>query len=319
MKKLAAVLLGLFASLVMSAASGQAFPTKPMRIVIGFAPGGSTDVAARILAQKMTEGLGQPVLVENRTGAGALIAHEFVARSAPDGHTLLLMAGGFPVQPAMMKKMPYDAIRDFSMVSMVTRYPFVLVVSADSPHRTPEDFVRHVKATPKQSYGSSGVGSVHHLASELFNALAGTDIAHIPFRGGNAQMAELMAGRLDVLFEALPNAMPMIKSGKLRPLAVTSTGASPFLPDVPPMARVLPGYEVSSFFALATSAGTAPAVVAKLNAETRRVLALPDVQQRFLDIGGEARASSPEEMRQFLEAEIAKWTEVVEKRKIERM
>jgi tripartite-type tricarboxylate transporter receptor subunit TctC len=308
--------------LVMAAsfANAQGFPNKPLRIVTGFAPGGSADISARIMAQKMSEGFGQPVVVENRTGAGAMIAHEFVAKAPPDGYTLLLMAGGFPVQPALMKKLPYDALRDFAMISMITRYPFVLIVNADSPYKTPEDFVRYVKgASSKLSYGSSGIGSVHHLASELFNALAGTDIAHIPFRGGAAQMTELMGGRLDMLFEALPNAMPSIKGGKFRALAVTSAAPSPFLPDVPTMARALPGYEVSSFFALATAGGTPAAIVAQLNTEARRVLALPDVQQKFLDLGGEARASSPEEMRQFIESEIAKWTQVVEKRKIERM
>jgi tripartite-type tricarboxylate transporter receptor subunit TctC len=289
-------------------------------MVTGFAPGGSADATARIMAQYMAEGLGQPVVVENRTGAGSLIAHEFVARAPPDGHTLLLMAGGFPVQPAMLKKLPYDPVRDFAMISMIVSYPFVLIVSPDSPAKTPEDFVRYVKATPaKLSYGSSGVGSVHHLASELFNAMAGTDITHIPFRGGNAQIVELIAGRLDVVFESLPNVMPFIKGGKIRAVAVTSGTPSPFLPDVPPLARALPGYEVSSFFALATAAGTPAAVVNQLNAETRRVLGLPEVQRRFLDLGGEPRASSPEEMRQYIESEIAKWTQVVEKRKIERM
>ena len=299
----------------------QSFANKPLRIVTGFAPGGSADTAARIMATKMSEGpLGQQVIVENRTGAGALIAHEFVAKAPPDGHTILLMAGGFPVQPAMLKKMPYDAVRDFAMISMLVRFPFVLIVNADSPAKTPEDFIRFVKANPGNlAYGSSGVGSIHHLASELFNAMAGTDVQHVPFRGGTAQIAELMAGRVQVMFEALPNAMPFIRGGKIRPLAVTSATPSPFLPEVPAMSRALPGYDVSSFFALATAAGTPSAVVAQLNAETRRVLALPDVQQRFLDLGGEARATTPEEMRQFIEQEIAKWIRVVQSRNIERL
>lgn len=301
-------------------AFGQSFPSKPLRLVVGFAPGGAADTTARIMAAKMSEGLGQQVIVENRTGAGALIAHDFVAKAPPDGYTILLMAGGFPVQPAMLKKLPYDAVRDFAMISMLVSYPFVLIVNADSPLKTPEDFIRYARANPgKLSYGSSGVGSIHHLASELFNAMAGTDVQHIPFRGGTAQIAELMSGRVDVVFDALPTAISFIKGGKVRPLAVTSLTPSAFLPDVPPMARALAGYDVSSFFALATTAGTPPGVVAQLNAETRRVLALPEVQQRFLDLGGEARASSPEEMRRFIEQEIAKWIRVVESRSIERM
>ena len=298
----------------------QAYPSKPIRVVTGFAPGGSADAAARIIAAKMSEGLGQQVIVENRTGAGSLIAHEFVAKAPPDGHTLLLMAGGFPVQPAMLKKLPYDAVRDFAMVSMLVRFPFVLIVNAESPTQSADEFIRFAKARPgKLSYGSSGVGSIHHMASELFNAMAGTDVQHVPFRGGNAQIMELMAARVDVVFEALPNAMPFIKSGKIRALAVTSAAPSPFLPDVPAMTRVLPGYDVSSFFALATTAGTPPAVVAQLNQETRRALALPDVRQRFVDLGGEPQASSSEEMRQFIEQEVAKWTRVVEQRRIERL
>ena len=298
----------------------QSFPSKPIKIVTGFAPGGAADATARIMAAKMSEGLAQQVIVENRTGAGALIAHDFVAKAPPDGHTILLMAGGFPVQPAMLKKLPYDPVGDFAMISMLVRYPFVLIVNSDSPLKSGEDFVRYAKGRPgKLSYGSSGIGSIHHVASELFNAMAGTDLQHVPFRGGTAQIAELMTGRIDVVFDALPTAMSFIKGGKVRPLAVTSVDASPFLPEVAPLERVLPGYDVSSFFALATAAGTPAGVVAQLNAETRRVLALPDVQQRFLDLGGEARASSPEEMRQFIEQEIAKWIRVVESRNIERM
>jgi len=203
---------------------------------------------------------------------------------------------------------------------MLVRYPFVVIVNSDSPLKSGEDFIRYARARPgKLSYGSSGIGSIHHVASELFNAMAGTDLQHVPFRGGTAQIAELMAGRIDVVFDALPTAMSFIKGGKVRPLAVTSMDASPFLPEVPPLTRLLPGYDVSSFFALATAAGTPAGVVAQLNAETRRVLALAEVQQRFLDLGGEARASSPEEMRRFIEQEIAKWIRVVESRNIERM
>jgi tripartite-type tricarboxylate transporter receptor subunit TctC len=206
------------------------------------------------------------------------------------------------------------------MVSMLVRFPFVLIVNGESRLANAAELIRHVKGNPgRLSYGSSGIGSIHHMASELFNAMANTDVQHVPFRGGNAQIMELMASRVDLVFEALPNAMPFIKSGKVKALAVTSAAPSPFLPEVPPMARALPGYDVSSFFALATSAGTPASVVAQLNAETRRVLALPDVQKRFLDLGGEARASSPEEMLEFIEKEVAKWRQVVEQRKIERM
>lgn len=301
-------------------APAQTFPSKPLRIVTGFAPGGSADLAARTMAQKMAEGLRQQVIVENRTGAGSLLAHEFVAKAPSDGHTLLLMAGGFPVQPAMLKNLPYDATRDFAMISMLVRFPFVLIVNGDSRMANAEDLIRHVKANPgRLSYGSSGIGSIHHMASELFNAMAGTDVQHVPFRGGNAQIMELMASRVDLVFEAMPNAMPFIKSGKVKALAVTSGSPSSFLPEVPPMAHTLPGYDVSSFFALATTAGTPVGVVAQLNAETRRVLTLPDVHKRFLDLGGEARASSPDEMLQFIEREIVKWQKVVEQRRIERM
>lgn len=307
-------------AMVVPSASAENFPNRPIKIVTGFAAGAGSDAAARLLAQKMSEGLGQPVIVENRPGAAGLLANEVVAKAKPDGYSLLLIVGAYPVQAAMMKKLPYDPLRDFAMISMVMDFPFVLIVNADSPFKTLNDFVSYARANPsKLNSGSSGLGSSNHLASELFNVMAGTEMTHIPFRGGAIPITELMAGRIDAVFEPIVNALPFLKGGKVRPLAVTSLKPSPFLANVPPMNEVLPGFEVVSFFGLMTTAGTPANIVTQLNAEIRRVLALPEVRQRFRDLGGEAQATSPDEMQRFIEAEINKWKQVVAKRNIERI
>jgi len=311
-----------FAFLVLlfsSAAVGQQFPSKPLRLVTPFPPGGSADIIARVTGQSLGEVLGQPVVVENRAGAGGVTGSEYVAKQPPDGYTLLLVTGAYPVYPAMLKSMPFDPLQDIATVSMLTAYPFVISVVPGSPLKSLADLIARAKENPgKLNYPSSGVGTVHHLSGELFNALAGTDILHVPYRGGNAPLTETIAGRADVLFEAMTLSIGQIKSGKLRALAVTSRERWPALPDTPTAHETLPGYEVNSFIGLGVTGGTPAPVIERLNAAVRKALANPDTHRRFVELGGEPRATSPDEMRSFIASEIKKWQNVVATRKIEK-
>jgi len=316
-----AVALIYFAALVASAPLGaraQEYPAKPIKLLIGFPPGGNVDVVGRIVAAKMSEGLGQQVVPENRTGAGGIIANDAVAKAAPDGYTLLLVSGAHVTQAAVRASLPYDPVRAFAWVSTVVKYPLVIEVRSDSDFKTLDQFIAYVKSNPgKVYYPSPGMGTLYHLAAEQFIAMAGIEMQHVPFRGGAEPLTEVLAGRMPMLFDALTNSYPQIRAGKFRPLAVTSAEPSAALPGVPTAARSVPGYEASSFSGIATTAGTPRAVVERLNRELRRVCALPDVAQRFAEWGGQPEASSPDDMRAYVEREIAKWKRVVEQRKIE--
>jgi len=312
------VLAAAIAALAGPLARAQEYPAKPIKLLIGFPPGGNVDVVGRIVAAKMSEGLGQQVVPENRTGAGGIIANDAVAKAAPDGYTLLLVSGAHVTQAAVRASLPYDPVRAFAWISTVVKYPLVIEVRADSRFKTLDDFIAYVKSNPgKVYYPSPGMGTLYHLAAEQFIAMAGIDMQHVPFRGGAEPLTEVLAGRMPMLFDALTNSYPQIRAGKFRPLAITSLAPSPALPGVPTAAQSVPGYEASSFSGVATTAGTPPAVVERLNRELRRVCALPDVAQRFAEWGGQPEASSPEEMRAYVEREIAKWKRVVEQRKIE--
>ena len=311
----AALLPGL---LVCALAAAQDYPAKPVRLIVGFPPGGNVDVVGRIVAQKMGEGLGQQVVPENRTGAGSIIANEYVAKSAADGYTLLVVSGAFVTQAATMKKLPYDPLRDFSFISTIVTYPLVFSVRSDSRFRTLGEFIAFVKSSPgKVNYPSPGMGTLYHLAGEMFVSMAGIEMQHVPFRGGSEPLTEVLSGRMELLIDALTNSYPQIQAGKFRPLAVSSVERSGALPEVPTVADSVPGYEATSFIGLAGPAGMPPAVVERLNREARRILALSDVGRRFAEWGGTPSASSPEEMKRHVGAEIEKWKRVVAARKLE--
>jgi len=313
------IALALLWTLCFACAQAQDFPSKPLKLVTPFPPGGSADVIARLAAQKLGETFGQPVVVDNRAGAGGLIGTDYAAKQPPDGYTLVLITGAYPVQAAMLKQMPFDPLADVAMVSLLTSYPFVISVRADSPFRTLGELIAQAKANPgKLNYPSSGVGTVHHLSGELFNALAGTDIVHIPFRGGAGPLTELLGGRVDMLFEAMTLSIGQVQSGRLRALAVTSRGRWHALPDVPAAYETLPGYEVISFIGLGASGGTPAPLIEQLNGAVRKMLADADTQKRFVELGGEPRASGADEMRSFIEGEIAKWRKLIAQRGIER-
>jgi tripartite-type tricarboxylate transporter receptor subunit TctC len=304
--------------LLPSLLQAQEFPVKPIRLMIGFPTGGNVDIVGRIVAQKMSEGLGQQVIPENKTGAGSIIANDYVAKSAADGYTLLVVSGAFVTQAATTRKLSYDPLRDFSWISTLISYPLVLSVRADSRFKTLDEFIAYVKNNPgKVNYPSPGMGTLYHLAAEMFVSMAGIDMQHVPFRGGSEPLTEVLSGRMELLFDALTNSYPQIRAGKFRPLAVSSAEPSPSLPNVPTVAQSVPGYQVTSFLGIAGPAGMPAAVVERLNREVRRVLALPDIGQRFAEWGGTPNPSSPEEMARRVDAEIAMWKRVVEQRKIQ--
>jgi len=308
----------LSAALLTASAGAQDYPSKPIRLLIGFPPGGNVDVVGRIVAQKMGEGFGQQVLPENRTGAGSIIANEHVAKSAADGYTLLVVSGAFVTQAATMKKLPYDPVRDFSWISTVVTYPLVFSVRSDSRFRTLDEFIGYVKSNPgKVNYPSPGMGTLYHLAGEMFVSMAGIDMQHVPFRGGSEPLTEVLSGRMELLIDALTNSYPHIQGGKFRPLAVSSLARSVSLPNVPTVAQSVPGYEASSFLGIAGPQGLPGAIVERVNREVRRVVALPEIAQRFAEWGGTPTSSSPDEMGRLVRTEIEKWKRVVETRKIE--
>jgi len=305
--------------LVAANAFAQPYPDRPVRLIVGFPPGGSSDTVARVVAQSLAPLLGQPVVVENKPGAGGVIGSDLVAKAAPDGHTLLLATAGHSTAAAMMAKLPFDAVRDFSWITTVTTYPFVIATSADSPIRSLEDMVARAKASPgKLSYSSAGVGTSHHLLGEWLAAEAGIEMLHIPFKGGTSPVTEVIAGRVDVMFETMTLVLPHLKSGRLRALAVTSPEPKDYLPAVPPVAKTVPGVVFQSWLGIAAPAGTPPAIVERLNRELRKVLDEAEVQKRLAALGGGSAPTTPELMRAQVQTEVERWKKLVESRKIER-
>ena len=315
---LGARLLSLAIALHAGVALAQPWPAKPLKLVTPFPPGGSADVIARLIGQQLSEQLGQPVVIDNRPGAGGVVGNEYAARQAPDGYTLLLITGAYPVQAAMLRSLPFDPLADIAMVSLLTTYPFVISVRPDSPFRTLGGLIAFARANPgKLNYPSSGVGTVHHLSGELLNAMAGIEMVHVPFRGGASPLTEVLGGRVDLLLEAMTLSIGQVQVGKLRALAVTSARRWPALPEVPTVAETVPGYEVNSFIGLGATGRTPAPLVERLNGEVRMALANPVTHRRFVELGGAPAASTPHEMRAFIEREIAKWRRVISLRKIE--
>jgi tripartite-type tricarboxylate transporter receptor subunit TctC len=315
---MARVLCLLLACLVPPAAA-QTFPERQVRIVVGFPPGGSSDTVARVVAQHLSPLLGQPVVVENKPGAGGVIGSDTVAKAAPDGHTLLLATAGHSTAAAIMQKLPFDAVKDFAWITTVTTYPFAIATAADSQIQSLPDLIQKAKAAPgKITYSSAGVGTSHHLLGEWLSSLAGIELNHIPFKGGTSPLTEVLAGRVDVMVETMTLVLPHIKSGKLRGLAVTSPESKDYLPEVPPASKVVKGLEFQSWLGIAAPGGTPASVVQRLNSDLRKVLAEPEVQKRLAALGGGAAPVSPEEMRRQVETEIERWRRLVESRRIQR-
>jgi len=295
-------------------ALAQAYPTKPVRMVVPFPPGGSLDIAGRLIAQKLSEAWGQTVVVENKPGAGGNIGADLVAKSPPDGYTILLGAlSTHAVNPSLYKSMPYDAAKDFAPITLIAVTPNVLVVNASSPVNNVKEFIAYAKANPgKLSFGSGSNGSAGHLAGELFKVETGTDAVHIPFKGGAPATQALLAGDTQFMFDNLANAMAQVKAGKLKALAVTTAKRSPLVPDLPTMAEAgLPGFDISTWYGFFAPAGTPPAIVAKWNAEVTKILNSSDVRAKFVADGAEPSPNTPEQFTQMIAAELAKYAKLV--------
>jgi tripartite-type tricarboxylate transporter receptor subunit TctC len=293
------------------------WPTRPVRLLVGFAPGGSSDIVARLIAQHMSAALGQPFVVENRPGAGGMIAAEAVAKAAPDGYTLVLLPSGHASQAAMLAKLPFHPIDDFAWISTATVYPMFFAVADASPIRSFEDLIARAKANPgKISYSSVGIGTAHHLLGEWINAEAGVELTHVPYKGGTAPLTDVLSGQVDVMIETATTALPHLKSGRLRALAVTSTPGRKLLPGVRAASETLANMQYESWLGIAAPAKTPPGLVATLNREVTRVLVKPDVVQRLAELGGEATPSSPEAFRERVTSDIAKFRQIVATRRI---
>ena len=299
-------------------ALAQSYPVKPVRIVLPFGPGGVADIVTRTIAPKLGEGLGQQVVVENLPGAGGIRASETVARAEPDGHTLLLLTNGNAVSQALFKSLPYDPVNDFAMISTVGYFSMVIVTRPESSAKTLQDAIAMAKANPgKMNIGTITPGGTQHLAGELFRSTAGIDALVVPHKTTGEVIVAARNGNVDLAVDFIAPLLSSIKSGALRPLAVTAGKRFPGLPDVPTVIEAgVPGYDVASWNALAAPAKTPRAVVDRVNQELRKAIAAPEVQKRFAELGVEARTSTPDELRQFFIAESQRWTRVVEAAKI---
>ena len=295
------------------AAQSQDYPNKMVKIVVSYPPGGGADIMARLIAQKLTTSLGQTFVVENKPGASGQIASQGVAKSAPDGYTLMLDASSYAVNPSLFPKLPYDPQNAFAPITMLARFPNMLVVSPDFPVTSVKELVAMAKAKPGSlSYASSGNGSAQHLAGELFKQQAGVNLQHVAYKGGGPAMNDVVAGHVPIFFANMASGLGQVKAGKLKALASTGAKRSANMPDLPTIAEAgVPGYEVYEWNVLVAPAGTPPAVISKLHTEVKNVLEMKDVRERLDALGGEVVASSPAETATFLKGQIEKWAKVV--------
>jgi tripartite-type tricarboxylate transporter receptor subunit TctC len=313
MKVLTALIGGLLA-LTVSGASAQPFPAKPVRMVVTFPTGGAPDILARTISEKINPAWGQTVIVDNKPGAGGNIGAEFVARAAADGYTLVMgTVGTHSINGSLYAKMPYDMVKDFTPVTLLASTPNLLVVNNDVPAKNLSELIALAKAKPGQlTFGSPGIGTSVHVSGELFNSLAGVKTTHVPYKGRQMAIPDLLGGTITMMFDNMPSALPVVKDGKLRAIGVTSAKRSPSAPEVPTIAEQgLPGFEATSWFAVFAPAGTPRPVVDQLHAEFVRIFNLPDVQAKMKTLGLEPILGGPDELAKVQQAEIAKWAKVV--------
>ena len=311
---LATAAVGLLLAFPASSQAPSSYPSRPVKLVIPFPPGGPLDIVGRAIAQKLTDAWGQSVVVDNRPGAGGNIGADIVAKSAPDGYTVLMGAlSTHAVNPSLYAKMPYDAVKDFAPISLVAITPNVLVVNPSLPVNSVKDLIAYAKANPgKLSFGSGSNGSAGHLAGELFKVDTGTDMVHIPFKGGAPALQALLAGDTQLMFDNLANSMQQVKAGKLKALAVTTEKRSALVPDLPTMAESgVPGFDISTWFGIMAPAGTPPDVIAKWNTDLVKVLNSPDMRERMTAQGAEAAPDTPAEFSAFIARELAKYARIV--------
>jgi tripartite-type tricarboxylate transporter receptor subunit TctC len=295
-------------------AQAQAFPTKALTMVVPFSPGGTTDILARVVGQFMSKDLGQPVIVDNRPGAGGNIGAQMVARAAPDGYTLLMgTVGTHAINQSLYKKLAFDPIKDFAPVSRVALVPNLLVANPSQPYKTVKELIAYAKANPgKVSFASSGSGTSIHLSGEMFQQMAKVDMQHIPYKGSAPALTDLLGGQTAIMFDNMPSVIGHVRAGKLRPIAVTTPQRSPALPDVPTIAESgVPGYSATSWFGILVPAGTPGPVVARLNASILKALADPEVKKKLAEQGAEPHGEKPEQFAEFIRSETAKWGQTV--------
>ena len=298
---------------VAALASAQNYPSKPMRVIVPYATGGATDLIARLVGQKLSERLGQPVIVENRAGAGGVIGADVVAKAPADGYSLLLAV---PAEMAILphlQKMPYRVDRDFAMVSLAAITPLIFVTHPALPVKTVQDVIALARSRPGQlTYASAGTGGVQHLAGELLKITAKIDLLHIPYKGAGPVMPDLLGGHVAMFFSGMPPAMPHVRAGKLRALAVTTAKRSPTIPEVPTMQESgMPGFDIANWFAYFVPAGTPADAISRLNSEINRALQLPDVREKLASVGAEVVGTSPLELERFLQKESAKFAQLI--------
>lgn len=296
-----------------NAAQAQNYPSKPVRFIVPFAAGGSTDIVARVLSAKLTELFGQSVIVDNRPGGGTVIGTESVARSAPDGHTLLVVPAPFTINPSLLSKLPYDPLNDFTPITLINTTPLVVVVNPSVPARNIRELIALAKSKPGTlNFGSSGTGGSNHLAGELFNSMAGVKMVHVPYKGNAPALTDLVGGHVDLIFNGLTSAYPLIKSNKLRPLAVTSLQRSAVLPDMPTLDESgLRGFVAVAWNGLAGPAKLPAEAVERMAGAVRKVLANPEMRERLKSEGSDPVGSTPAEFSNFIRDEITKWAKVI--------
>jgi tripartite-type tricarboxylate transporter receptor subunit TctC len=312
MLRVLAFVLAAFA-LISPARADYPDKTKTIRIVVPYTPGGFNDTLGRIVAQKFTEDWGVTTVVENRPGGGTLIGTDAVAKAPADGYTLLVVAFPFAVNPTLYVKLPYETVKDFAPLILAGQTPNLLVVNNDVPVKSVKELIDTAKATPGSiSYGSTGSGSSNHLSMELFRLMTGTSLIHVPYKGSAPMVTDLLGGHVQVAFDNVPNVVTQVKAGKLRALAITSPERAPSLPEIPTVAEAgVPGYDVGVWFGLVAPAATPPDVLAILNAELNKILAMPDVKQKFADQGVDPVGGTRERFAQHISAQIEKWGKVV--------
>lgn len=312
--RLTHLLLSLAAFLLPGAALAQAYPVKPVRLLVPFAPGGTTDVLARLVGQKLSEAFGQQFLIENRPGAGGNIGTDLAAKSPADGHTLVMSFDGtLAINPSTYRNLPFDAQRDLAPIASVAQVPLLIVVHPGVAASSIAEFVALAKASPSRlNYSSAGHGSTGHLTGELFRARAGIEMVHVSYKGGGQAVQDLLGGQIQMLVTALPTVEGHLKAGKLRALAFTSARRVPGAPDVPTLAESgYPGFEVLSWYGILAPAGVSQEIVRKLNAQINRILEAPDVRARLVGLGTEPTGGSPEQFAQTIRADTARWAKVV--------
>lgn len=314
MKRITTLLVGLaFASLA-GVSHAQAWPSKPIRWIVPFAPGGTTDILARTIAEKLTPALGKPVIVENNPGAGGSVGATQTAKAAPDGYTIM---GGtistHAINASLYKQLPYDPVKDFVPITLIARVPNLLVVNPEVPAKSVKELIALLKANPgKYTFASSGNGTSQHLSGELFKSMAGVDMQHIPYKGSPPALQDVVGGQVTMTFDNITTAWPLAKAGKLRALAVTTAKRSPIAPDVPTLAESgLAGYEVGSWQGVFAPAGTPPDVVKRLNTEIVKIINMPDVRAKLEALGAEPVGNSSDEFATIVKSEVAKWAKVV--------